>query len=306
VNLSTGCDGCELWKLIPKLKRATGPCYAGILHEGRLAKAMPGLYASIFTEVRTAPGRMVEAASWGDLTGMRRPDKPWLNGMPRMIFVGDMGDALSQAIPFEYLDQEMIRSCKSPKGKRHLYLLLTKQAQRLKGLAEWLKERGERWPDNLWAGVSVTSRKTLNRLDWLVSAPVSHRFASLEPLWEAVDLTPWFPALDLVIIGGQSNQGEHQAPPFDLQWARDTIRQCRAAGVPVHVKQLGSFPILTGTCDDISLNMDGQLRVSPCPDLGGFRVHLKDSHGGEMAEWPEDLRVRETPAFTLPTPRTLF
>jgi hypothetical protein len=25
------------------------------------------------------------------------------------------------------------------------------------------------------------------------------------------------------------------------------------------------------------------------------RVHLKDRKGGDMAEWPEDLRVRELP-----------
>ena len=46
VNGSTGCDGCELWG--PKVRR----CYAGNLHEKRLAKSLPLLYAPNFQEVR--------------------------------------------------------------------------------------------------------------------------------------------------------------------------------------------------------------------------------------------------------------
>src|SRR3712207_7534850 len=50
-------------------------------------------YTTLF---RSFPGRMAEAALWSDLTGTDRPDKPWLNGMPRLIFISDMGDALSE------------------------------------------------------------------------------------------------------------------------------------------------------------------------------------------------------------------
>ena len=51
---------------------------------------------------------MAEAASAGNLTGLARPQKPWLNGLPRLIFVSDMGDALSEAISFQYLLAEVI------------------------------------------------------------------------------------------------------------------------------------------------------------------------------------------------------
>jgi hypothetical protein len=82
-----------------------------------------------------------------------------------------------------------------------------------------------------------------------------------------------YPWPDWVIVGGES--GPH-ARPCDIAWIRDVVRQCRAAGVPVFVKQLGSRPVIG--------------------DFPGKRLyHLRDRHGGNMAEWPEDIRVREFP-----------
>src|SRR5690606_19115021 len=77
--------------------------------------------------------------------------------------------------------------------------------------------------------------------------------------------------LDWVIVGGESGPG---ARPFVLGWGKDIVRQCKAAGVAVFVKQVGSNPT----------NREGQ----PCP-------HIKDRKGGSPEEWPEDLRVREFP-----------
>jgi hypothetical protein len=80
-----------------------------------------------------------------------------------------------------------------------------------------------------------------------------------------------------VIVGGESGAG---ARPFDLAWARAIVAQCKAAGVPVFVKQLGAKPI--------RLARDGD----------GFHEvpALRNKKGGDPAEWPEDLRVREFPA----------
>ena len=130
VNPSTGCDGCELWN-----GRDIRVCYAGNLHEARLAKSLPALYAENFQEVRLAPGRMMEAARWPDLRGKERPDKPWLNGLPRMIFVGDMGDFGSRDVPDDYFIDEIIGAIRSTAGARHFWLLLTKQISRLAKLS---------------------------------------------------------------------------------------------------------------------------------------------------------------------------
>lgn len=86
-----------------------------------------------------------------------------------------------------------------------------------------------------------------------------------------------------VIIGGESGP---KSRPFILDWARSVLAQCRAAGVPWFVKQLGAWP----TSDGPTMWPSG--RVTPYPNL---REYLQDRKGGRPAEWPEDLRVREFP-----------
>lgn len=78
------------------------------------------------------------------------------------------------------------------------------------------------------------------------------------------------PRLQWVIVGGESGGG---ARPMSLRWARSLRDQCRAAGVPVFIKQMGARAL----CDD------GSLMRWPHPA------------GADPAEWPADLRVQEFP-----------
>jgi len=80
--------------------------------------------------------------------------------------------------------------------------------------------------------------------------------------------------LSWVIVGGESGA---EARTFDLRWARSIVAQCREAGVAVFVKQLGARPV------DFAREPEHQ------------HVALRDGHGGDMDEWPADLRVRELP-----------
>lgn len=88
--------------------------------------------------------------------------------------------------------------------------------------------------------------------------------------------------LHWIIVGGESLQGG-QARAFDIEWARSTIAQCKAAGVACFVKQLAPHP----TMGDESSSLGRAIRE------GGYV--LKDRAGADPAEWPEDLRVREFP-----------
>lgn len=81
--------------------------------------------------------------------------------------------------------------------------------------------------------------------------------------------------LDWVIVGGESGSG---ARPFRIDWARSAIEQCRAAGCACFVKQLGAWP-----CE---IEEDGR-----CTKVYDFR----DRKGGDPAEWPDGLLVREFP-----------
>jgi protein gp37 len=279
-----------------------GSCYAGSLHEDRLAKSLPALYAPDFTEVRLAPGRMAKAAAWSDLRGKERPGKPWLNGLPRLVFVGDMGDMFSADVPFKYLAREIIETAESAKGRRHIWMLLTKQAKRAYDFAVWLHERGVKWPENVWQGVSVTGEKTKRRAEIASCHPAPVKFLSVEPMLGLVGFSrSLLLNFQLVIVGGESSQGGHQPRPFNLSGLRAILRDCREAGVSAFVKQLGQHVVSRN--DEVAdwFGECGHLQLAPTERFQGAtgRVHgFRDGHGGDWNEWPADLRVREFPNVT--------
>lgn len=302
VNPTMGCDGCELWSA----QRKT--CYAGILHE-RYGGKNKG-FSPTFNVLTIYPGRMAEAARWSDLAGKDRTDKPWLNGRPRHIFVSDMSDALSKAITFDYLKSEIIDNVTSEKGRRHIWMWLTKQAGRMADFSTWLRSQGIAWPENLWPGTSVTSRATLPRIAQLLRVGDQNTmpFVSAEPLCEGVDVSHHLErtvycgechgsgfrnatadgclsccgsgidhvrAIRLFVVGGESGPG---ARPCNVEWIREIIAQCKAAGVACFVKQLGRH---------VHQDTPGGQRQSWFPN---------DNKGGDWSEWAEDLRIREFPA----------
>ena len=110
------------------------------------------------------PGRMAEAARWKDMAGIARPDKLWIDGLPGLVFVSDMADALSEGIDFEYLLTEIIESVTSELGRLHQWRWLTKRPARMAKFSAWLKDRGITWPAGLWAGTSITSMETATRV----------------------------------------------------------------------------------------------------------------------------------------------
>ena len=134
------------------------------------------------------------------------------------------------------------------------------------------------WPlPNVHLGVSVEDQKRADeRIPHLLRTPASVRWLSCEPLLESVDLSVYVfppftmpgckasqtpdvhmaPSIDWVVIGCESGPGMRS---FEGAWARKIVADCKAAGVPVHVKQI--------------------------------RVGGKVSH--DPAQWPVDLRVRE-------------
>ena len=96
--------------------------------------------------------------------------------------------------------------------------------------------------------------------------------------------------IDWIIVGGESGPG---ARSFDLAWARAVVAQCRAAHVPVFVKQMGARPHLSYQ-DGVPANLAGVPLLGGTAD-GGLVLGLHDRKGGDMNEWPADLRVREWP-----------
>ncbi len=242
-------------------------CYAANLHRFVNRKGKTPGWAFPFEKPLVTPGRVAKIAQLGIPTPGEVEQKPWLLGAPRMIFVSDMGDALSKDISFETLLEEIIRPADSTDGRRHIWLWLTKRPTRMAKFSDWLHAQGATWPDNLVAMTSVTSSETVNRVAELKKVRAKYRGLSVEPLWS--DVTLPLENIDWVIVGGESGS---QAHPFHVEWAQSIYAQCKSTGTAFFLKQLGATPYLRNAL-----------------------LELKDSHGGDWTEWPESLRVREIP-----------
>jgi protein gp37 len=183
------------------------------------------------------------------------------------------------------------------------------------------------WPlPNVWLGVSTEDQETADeRIPHLLQTPAAVRFVSAEPLLGHIDFrqawvrdldgTHWkdTPATDRetilrersrhgiswVIVGGESGPG---ARGFDVRWGRSIVEQCREAGVAVFFKQVGAHPCdalsKDGEWDHEKIARDWPTASKVSQRIPGHEVHkvwLNDRKGGDMAEWPEDLRVRQFP-----------
>lgn len=204
------------------------------------------------------------------------------------------------------------------------WLLLTK---RIGNAARMLAPyRSVVWP-NVWVGSSVVDQVEADRdIPKLLAVPAIRRFVSYEPALGPVDFTMFLkdpvlaslistfppgafplpahltprPAIDWLIIGGESSQGGAKARPFDIAWARQAVQQCKAAGVPCFVKQLGSTIRVRNDSGNEWPSEDAFDDAIPGdydPAYQGEEVciKLKDRAGSDPAEWPEDLRVQEFP-----------
>lgn len=174
---------------------------------------------------------------------------------------------------------------------------------------------------NVWLGVSAENQQQANaRIPHLLRTPAAVRFVSAEPLlgpidfsmiefenergqmecWHALDRLPEFdepgtpntdPILDWIIVGGESGPG---ARPCNVNAVRSIVRQCKAAAVPVFVKQLGSRPVGAALSESVPFPVSVGMEWNGM-GVGGYSAILKSRKGGDPDEWPEDLRVREMP-----------
>jgi len=248
-------------------------CYAAKLHLNKglsifnPTRSPNSGYAPVFERVTRFSGRMAQIAN---SRRPNQPDKTWLQGLPHLIFVSDMGDAFSRRCDFEFLREDAIPAITSAGGSRKFWLWLSKRPDLM---AEFAEEIGG-FPTNVCAMTTITSNATLHRVDQLRNVDATTRGLSIEPLWERIEIQNLdLSGIDWVIVGGESGKFDI-VRPFHLEWAQELYQHCSAQGVAFFLKQLGRKPIYRG-----------QL------------LQLNDCHGGDWAEWPNHLRVREFPGF---------
>ena len=261
VNVTCGCspagEGCRF-------------CYARDLHtkrhkaylEGKLQKAMQ--YAKPFDVIQLLPERLDDLRQAP--TGAR-------------VFVDSMSDLFHEAINDEFIKQVLtVTRCVG----EATFILATKRPQRAATIATSF------WPPNLWLLTSVSTQEDADsNIPHLLEIPAAVRGISYEPALGPLVLDgsdgsgPFFSyvtddhsdeelgeirmtGLDWVVCGAESGPNRR---PCKIEWIREVVQQCEAAGVACFVKQL----------------------TTPKGKL------LKHWEGATEEEWPLDLRVRQYP-----------
>jgi len=224
-----------------------------------------------------------------------RLDEPLRLQKAARIGVQLMGDLFHEEVPDTFINRIFVVMI--DKAPAHTFLVLTKRPRRMcyfLQITRWM-DRGilEGLTQNVWLGVTAENQEQADlRIPELLRIRARGHFVSIEPMLGPVDLrdlpinenthvnaltgrerftgaingfgTSTGLHLAWVIIGGESGPGARR---MDCNWALDTMEQCKVAGVPVFVKQLGTAQ------------------------------GLDNINGADMSEWPEALRVRQWPVL---------
>lgn len=250
-KVSAGCDNCYMYR--DKGRYGQDPKV--------IVRSKPQTFYMPKSLMRLPPGTKVFVCSWSDF--FHKAADPWRTEA-----------------------WELIRN-----RPDLIFQIVTKRPERIMECLPlaW----GPGWK-HVWLGVSVEDQKTADeRIPILLQTPAAVRWISAEPLLKELTLVLYLPViergrggpiqsgggLDWVVVGGESGP---KARPMNIEWVRDILNQCAAAGVACFVKQLGAHPVYT------------EQKVKPL--IGAIRpLKLKDLKGGDWSEWPEDLRVKEFP-----------
>lgn len=231
-RVSPGCDHCYAMTLAPRLKAMGSPRYQ---KDGDPRTSGPGFGVSVHPSALDQPLR-------------------WTR--PRRIFVNSMSDLFHDEIPDEYIARVWAVMAAAP---QHTFQVLTKRHGRMRSLLSsldfdlavaeaWTRlgtTAGSLFEDhtppyplpNVWVGVSAEDQRWANtRINALMNTPAAVRFVSCEPLLGPIEYDE-FPAVDWVIVGGESGRG---ARPMRSEWVRSLRDQCEDAGIAFHFKQWGS------------------------------------------------------------------
>lgn len=176
----------------------------------------------------------------------------------------------------ESIDADFIKSVfdKIQSCQRHTFLVLTKRPERLYHVlygqeGNYYLEGDRDYVENVWLGTTIEDQgKAEERIPELLKCGQFKLFLSIEPMLSKIDLrltdeyfvnkifdTSQHP-IQQVIVGCESGADARET---DMGWVRDLRDQCKAAGVPLFIKQL---------------QIDGKFT-------------------SDISKFPEDLRIRE-------------
>lgn len=252
---------------------------------------------------------------------------------PRQIFVNSMSDLFHERVPVSFIDAVFATIWDA---NWHTFQVLTKRIERaaeyltdpklpdrlaaaifaacirrhpkefaVMGPADFLPKVGKPLR-NILIGPSVEDGKTAaERMPHAaaIAAAGWRVMVSAEPLLEphvrlGLLKLPANKRPAWVVTGGES--GPNSRPAY-LSGLRGIVRECKAASVPVFVKQLGRFIMVPNdSLNEWPREGDALFVPEPNPEAPvhqGDLITVRTEHkkGGNPEEWPEDCRVRESP-----------
>jgi len=293
-KVSEGCLNCYAEKMAERLASiACSPKKKAPLTESELA------YTNIVQMWHDPKIEKTYWKGWNGKTAFVESalEKPLHWKKPRMIFVCSMGDLLHESVPFDWIDKviNIFEKC-----ERHTGQILTKRSKRMLEYAKYRdykwpdnvigmvtaenqKCANERIPDLLQCGFKTTGLSLEPLLEDLDLGKVYYRCVGQKGCGyfglgssfsnpqkkggykcpkcgknHTYLITTLIEETDWIIIGAESGPGRR---PCKLEWVRNVRDQCKAAGVPVFIKQL---------------------------DINGKVEH-------DINKFPEDLRIRQFP-----------
>jgi len=271
------------WIGCTKVSRGCLNCYAeardlrfdGGMHWGRGAP-----------RCRTSPANWREPAKWekeyldADREFKKMPVPAGCFAPPGIIpphrprvFCASLGDWLDRDVDPKWRHDLLNVIRKTPNLD---WLLLSKRPENFERMINHAHEYAEDYdlrswawdwlhatpPDNVWIGASAEDQEAFEtRTKILATIPAKVRFLSCEPLLGPIDLRQvggTGKIVEWIICGGESGTSARR---MEISWARDLRRQCLEDGIAFFMKQ-----------------------------LGGER-----DKRGELADLPEDLRIRQFP-----------
>ncbi|HUX17324.1 MAG TPA: DUF5131 family protein [Phycisphaerae bacterium] len=279
---SNRCDGCWARRLAPRVGKNTCPPGARLRAAGRQG------------------GRRVgcpDCAAFRPHFHAERLDQPARRRKPAAIGVQFTGELFDPGQPDERI-REVLDAARE--AGIHDYVFLTQQIERAAACMRWY------WGafGGFWhLGATVRDQPEADEaVPKLLAArgPIRSRWVSIEPIRGPVDLGYTFTrayrraggraVLDGVIVGSDNRPARR----FSLAWVRQIVAACRAAKVPVFVKQL-----ILPRCDECRTVAEPPAAAGePCPDCRVGRLRL--ACVTNPAKFPPDLRIRELP-WTLTT-----
>lgn len=263
-----GCANCYATKLAARYRgrdRAKG--LQDSIWEDIVKVDANGKLKHFSGEVKLLPDQLSKPLKWKE---------------PSAVFVNSEADTFHEKVPDGWIEA-MFEVMNTPWLHAWWFQLLTKRAERLAELGPSLP-----WSDHIWIGVSVENADKLHRVDDLRVCGASGKWLSLEPLLgplDDLDVT----GIDWVVVGGESQNGGDPSRRIEEKWVRDIYAKCKAAKVPMFMKQYGQKqynPLTIKGKNDPTIDKD-----HPDHAKGGCMVRLSD--GGKprvIREVPTNFR----------------